>query len=537
MMTSNLMMKFSRQSWYRTALSVLLIMCMVTSMMIMTVDDSHASITGALAGLVMTEDIALKMGAFLVTAGVVLTSDNTVQLLNGWWNSMTDTVKTTVEAFTSGNVLGDIFSNVSSWLSSVLNTGNIFYSREFGETYVFPKYDLVENSSSHFLFKVSSGNATLVDFKEGSEFNVMGIPFKFFDQTTESIDSWGTVGTQLTDGTWKYIYDLNSSSYHLSSCSPLYRLWFYKGKDSVRDAIRFQSFSKGSFPGNWNSNDVYWAEPSGIVNMNIPDATWDFFNYLYTGTMTSELIGTATTLPEYLPDSSDEANALTSGTTVFVPTTFETLWESTPEQLKTGEFVDVPVVPDIPITGETSGTISGEGSGTGVFEGIGSWVMDIPVLGDILGALRGVWDSVKGIAGTVATIATSVAALASGEVPAELETRIKQFSGQIFDLLSWDELSQSMAALESFGSGYGEPPVISINLHNLLEPAQNIGRFDNGFNNTETTVIDFSILEDERFGFMGMTLIELIRMMAAISMIWYTAWYVWEKIVPDDVVR
>ena len=50
-------------------------------------------------------------------------------------------------------------------------------------------------------------------------------------------------------------------------------------------------------------------------------------------------------------------------------------------------------------------------------------------------------------------------------------------------------------------------------------------------------MIDFEILEDERFGFMGMTLIELIRMMAAISMIWYTAWYVWEKIVPDDAVR
>ena len=425
---------------------------------------------------------------------------------------MTDTVRTTVESFTSGNVLGDVFSNVSTWLGSVLNTGNIFFSKDMDSSFIFPE---LKGHSSYVT------NPHYKRINRGQSYSDLGITISYPDWTQLDIIYYGG----------------NKESYVIPSEYPYFqvlRRFDFNSTESTFTAYCY--LDKGS------SSDP-WAVPS-VISKDSTDWPSGFYEYLYFLLTDSALpdientsLGIAHTIPEYLPDSSDEANALTSGTTVFVPTSFETLWETTPEQLKTGDFVDVPVVPDIPITGETSGTISGEGSGTGVFEGVGSWVMDIPVLGDILGALRGVWDSVKGIAGTVSTIAAGVAALASGEVPAELETRIKQFSGQIFDLLSWDELSQSMEALENFGSGYGEPPVISINLHNLLEPAQNIGRFDNEFNNTETTVIDFKILEDERFGFMGMTLIELIRMMAAISMIWYTAWYVWEKIVPDDAVR
>ena len=561
-MAAKMMMKFSRQSWYRTALSVLLIMCMVTTMMVATTVESEA--VAVLPGLVCGAGVALTIGALLAGSGVPMSEENSAALINAFYWGCDAEQLAIIESFSPGQAIGDLFNAVSGFFTTYLNTGNLFYDRSLDSSTVFPRPSSVNFPYIYFL---------------DLEFYPMGadVVYNAFGTTTSFAYS-GFLGdgtTYIGDCTLTYL-DGSTLYFGLMRYVKPFSRFVFNESDSSFD-IQYNYYSKTGYrPG-------LTSHPSGNLvkgDSRFSPGFWDYLMLLLDSSFESDIVGVSVPVSEFLPLSTDTEKALVTTTPVYVPQTWEQLWDATPEIVRTGTFTGTggTTDPDNPdddtdiVVGPATGTITGDGTGTGVFEGIGKWLWEIPILAEIYalgqqirsivndgfgissaistlvsgiqGTLQSIWTTVTdilspvtGILSGVQSLVTSVGALASGEVPAELETRIKQFSGQIFDLLSWDEMSQSMAALENMGSGYGEAPVISINLHNLLEPAQNIGRFDNAFNNTETTVIDFKILEDERFGFMGMTLIELIRMMAAISMIWYTAWYVWEKIVPDDAVR
>lgn len=575
-MAAKMMMKFSRQSWYRTALSVLLIMCMVTSMMIMTVEEAHASVT--LTGLACSAVVGLTIGALLAGSGVSMSEENSVPLINAFYWGCDAEQLAIIESFNTGQAIGDLFDVVSKWFITHLNTGNIFYSNDTNETLVFPKAFKYSNTQIMFGSFDTLGDmpGTIYDKDFGTS-SFCGLNFSGPVGVYIDPDTIGPTVTYL-NGSTESLWASHSGTFE--AFIPIYQFVYFSNSMSYQVQSRFLSSS--------SSNSYGWDQYVSSDSEYFPSNLYWYLEYVRTGTMSDNAdIGVTSPVSEYLPGSSDVAKALTSTTPLHVPQTWQQLWDATPEIVRTGTFTGTggTTDPDNPdddtdiVVGDATGTITGDGTGTGIFEGLGNFVLKLPLLSQIVtfiqniihlitsgnniitsiqGVLQSIWQSITGIPQALSDIwtsvkellspvtgiltgiqslVTSVTALASGEVPAELQDRIYQFSGQIFDLLSWDELSQSMAALENFGSGYGEPPVISINLHNLLEPAQNIGRFDNEFNNTETTVIDFKILEDERFGFMGMTLIELIRMMAAISMLWYTGWYVWGKIVPDEVVK
>ena len=106
-MAAKMMMKFSRQSWYRTALSVLLIMCMVTSMMIMTVEEAHASVT--LTGLACSAVVGLTIGALLAGSGVSMSEENSVPLINAFYWGCDAEQLAIIESFNTGQAIGYLF--------------------------------------------------------------------------------------------------------------------------------------------------------------------------------------------------------------------------------------------------------------------------------------------------------------------------------------------------------------------------------------------------------------------------------------------
>ncbi len=586
MMTAKM---FYKRSWWRSALAVLLIMCMVTTMLVATTVEAEA--VAVLPGLVCGAGVALTIGALLAGSGVPMSEENSAALINAFYWGCDETQLAIIENFSAGQAIGDLFEAVSGWFGGVLNSvGRIFYNPS--SSFVLPTVTLRDGSSyKHTYYDFNNWSDYSISVYEAEPdvvFSKYGLNWVWHDVSSVGSTTYGCLYQVGSDGTETSLV-FSTGEYRTSVVYPFNSVYLY-----CESSPRLKSYCVQM---NGDSSIASY----GTVDVSTGSSTLsiEWVDYLISIMSSGDYNGSsyAEVLTEYLPTSTDTEKALVTTTPVYVPQTWEQLWDATPEIVRTGTFTDVDtgsgeVVdpggttdPDNPdddtdiVVGDATGTITGDGTGTGIFEGLGNFVLKLPLLSQIVTfiqniihlitsgnslitsiqsvlqsiwqsitgipqALSDIWTSVKellspvtGILTGVQSLVTSVGALASGEVPAELQDRIYQFSGQIFDLLSWDELSQSMAALEDFGSGYGEPPVISINLHNLLEPAQNIGRFDNEFNNTETTVIDFKILEDDRFCFMGMTLIELIRMMVAISMIWYTAWYVWGKIVPDDAIK
>lgn len=567
MMTAKM---FYKKSWWRSALALLLIMCMVTSMVIMTVEDAHASVT--LTGLACSAVVGLTIGALLAGSGVPMTEENSVPLINAFYWGCDAEQLAIIESFNPGQAIGDLFDAVSNFFTTNLSTGNLFYSKDPMLASTFPA--LYSDGTNIYAYENFTTNASALDG------TILGCPFEWKYLSVENGYAVGDL----------YFVGLNDSEYCIADNYTSYTIWLVKGSNGnagirysqSRDCFLWYPSLGTSSGGNASSsggyNEVY---PPGSDRAYWPDAVYYYLKSVYTGDFTNNsYVGLTTPISEYLPTSTDTEKVLTTTTPVYVPQTWEQLWDATPEIVRTGTFTGTggTTDPDNPdddtdiVVGPATGTITGDGTGTGVFEGIGKWLWEIPILAEIYalgqqirsivndgfgissaisslvsgiqGTLQSIWTTVTdilspvtGILTGVQSLVTSVGALASGEVPAELQDRIYQFSGQIFDILSWDEMSRSMAALENMGSGYGEPPVITLNLHRLVDTAQGIGHFKNTFDNEEVTVIDFEILEDERFQFMGMTIIEWIRLMFTVSMIWYTAWYVWEKIVPDDAVR
>lgn len=215
--------------------------------------------------------------------------------------------------------------------------------------------------------------------------------------------------------------------------------------------------------------------------------------------------------------TSDTGQALTVDQPLTIPQDVQSAVGATAPDVRVGD-----IVVDPPIAGDTSGTITGEGGGTGVFEGVGNWILNIPILGDILAALQ--------------SIISHLQQLLSTDLPAELQSQIESFRDALVDKLALNQFTQSFAALQQMQTGYGSAPHITLNLHALVNTAQHVGSFSNTFPDEESVVIDFSFLEDERFKFMDLTLIDLIRALASLAMVLSTAIYCYKKITSGDVI-
>lgn len=221
--------------------------------------------------------------------------------------------------------------------------------------------------------------------------------------------------------------------------------------------------------------------------------------------------------------SSGSGQALTQDQPLTIPQDVQSAVGATaPDVRGSSEAGGGDVVVDPPISGDTSGTITGEGGGTGVFEGVGNWILNIPILGDILAALQ--------------SIISQLQQLLSADLPEELQYQIEVFRDALVDKLALNQFTQSFAAFQQMQTGYGTAPKITLNLHALANTAQQVGSFSNTFPDEESVVIDFSFLEDERFKFMDLTLIDLIRALGSLAMVMSTALYCYKKITSGDVI-
>lgn len=218
----------------------------------------------------------------------------------------------------------------------------------------------------------------------------------------------------------------------------------------------------------------------------------------------------------YFP-TSDTGQALTEDQPLTIPQDVQSAVGATAPDVRVGE-----IVVDPPIAGDSSGTITGQGGGTGVFEGVGNWILNIPILGDILAALQ--------------SIISQLQQLLSTDLPEQLQSQIEAFRDALVDKLALNQFTQSFSAFQQMQTGYGTAPKITLNLHALANVAQQVGSFSNSFPDEESVVIDFSFLEDERFKFMDLTLIDLIRALGSLAMVMSTALYCYKKITSGDVI-
>lgn len=255
--------------------------------------------------------------------------------------------------------------------------------------------------------------------------------------------------------------------------------------------------------------DVGW---STVKNFGWPSEVFQRF----TGSGLDLGTGSVSVDSTFFP-TSDTGQALTADQPLTIPQDVQSAVGATAPDVRGSSEAGGGVV-----SGDTSGTISGEGGGTGVFEGVGNWILNIPILGDILKALQ--------------SIISHLQQLLSTDLPAELQSHIESFRDALVDKLALNQFTQSFAALQQMQTGYGSAPQITLNLHVLANTAQHVGSFSNTFTDEESVVIDFSFLEDERFKFMDLTLIDLIRALASLSMVLSTAIYCYKKITSGDVI-
>jgi len=99
-------------------------------------------------------------------------------------------------------------------------------------------------------------------------------------------------------------------------------------------------------------------------------------------------------------------------------------------------------------------------------------------------------------------------------------------------------LKQSMERLQNIPTEKGEPPVIYINLHELLNAGVShiSPGTGNPFNNENSIFIDFGYLDTEDITFLDYTLIDYFRFLIGMGMISITALHIWGRIFPSKVV-
>lgn len=182
--------------------------------------------------------------------------------------------------------------------------------------------------------------------------------------------------------------------------------------------------------------------------------------------------------------------------------------------------------PDIPIPSEQ----------TGFWSGLWEWlkailkaILSIPGLivtgiGNLLSALWEFLQSIlDGIGSIIASLTDSVLSI---DVAAVQEGIMEPFRLPRFQ--------QTWNVIQDFDTLSVEPPKLNINLGQLFGAGTSLFISQNPFSNSDSTFIDFSLLNQYSFG--GMPLISYFRFLTGVGFIWTTFNYCWRKLTPDTVI-
>lgn len=221
--------------------------------------------------------------------------------------------------------------------------------------------------------------------------------------------------------------------------------------------------------------------------------------------------------------------------TITLPTSQDALYDGVPLAPES----DVPYTP-----GETTGTIEGDvGIISGVVGTIGQilsniWNKILEILSSMVAFFQAIMAWVNSFFSELAlTIEAVLTEFFTIPTPFVLPTDM--FDGMLDDLLDKTGLSafdQTFSRLQNLQTGYGSPPEITINLHELMAATTNIGSgFSVPLANKESLVIDFAKLEEVEFW--NMSLIDLIRALLSLSMVGMTFNYIYRKVIPDKVIE
>lgn len=182
--------------------------------------------------------------------------------------------------------------------------------------------------------------------------------------------------------------------------------------------------------------------------------------------------------------------------------------------------------PDIPIPSEQ----------TGFWSGLWEWlkailkaILSIPGLivtgiGNLLSAL---WEFLQSIVDGIGSIIASL-------TDSALIIDVEAVRDGIMEPFKLPRFQQTWNIIQNFDTSSVEPPKLSINLGQLFSAGTSRFTNQNPFINSDTTFIDFSLLNQYSFG--GMALIAYFRFLTGVGFIWTTFNYCWRKLTPDTVI-
>ena len=317
---------------------------------------------------------------------------------------------------------------------------------------------------------------------------------------------------------------------------------------------KFYVYSQGALmrSASSTSNTVgYYSHPPGLISKDgsigycyIGD-TYIEFGVMYPMQSNNYLVATAPASVTSIPlDSTFEPKnsvpppfwlPINDMGTITLPTSQDALYDGVP----IAPDIDVPYTP-----GETTGTVEGDvGIVAGLVGTIGQllsniWAKILEMLSSMVEFFQAIMAWVNAFFSELAlTIEAVLTEFFTVPTPFVLPTDM--FDGMLDDLLDKTGLSafdQTFSRLKNLQTGYGSPPEITINLHQLMAATTNIGSgFSVPLANKESLVIDFAKLQEVEFW--NMSLIDLIRALLSLSMVGMTFNYIYRKIIPDKVIE
>ncbi|ERK28218.1 hypothetical protein [Clostridium intestinale] len=235
------------------------------------------------------------------------------------------------------------------------------------------------------------------------------------------------------------------------------------------------------------------------------------------------------------PNTSSIPNTSTDAGIVIQPKTQEwvpsTVYNPSDVNVGTGEVAEDGTLTDtIPNTGE------GEIPNTGFWTSLWNWlqkiidaILSIPGLivtgiGNLLSAL---WEFLQSIVDGIGSIIASL-------TDSVLSIDVEAIQEGIMEPFKLPRFQQTWNVIQNFDTSSVEPPKLNINLGQLFSAGTSRFTSQNPFSNSETTFIDFSLLNQYSFG--GMPLIAYFRFLTGVGFIWTTFNYCWRKLTPDTVI-
>lgn len=356
---------------YNRALSLLLIICIMFCAFFGSVESSSA--------LVLNPWTIALCGALLTAAGLTFGSPSDMEAAAGSFaGSVSDSIMADLQAkaaeYEASNdndfflTLGaDIIAAISGWLSgltsseggsvsvdnwisintSTLEIGQILCSFDYTPCVISP--DDFNWEEHDFFFPVSCWGFALYRFENPNW------PTGTYKLNTYYFDGHSSVSSNVHVSTFPF-------SLKVSSIDDTYfTLGLYNNSGSL---VSSNSFALSNF--------ATISVLDGVTSIPF-DSTW-------------------------APDSEDKSKALVPGASVKLPKGLvnsdgaldsDVVGAMTPESVRAGSA-------DIPDVIAGTGTITGTGEGTGIFEGIGSLVLDIPIIGTIASTLSEILEAIKG---------------------------------------------------------------------------------------------------------------------------------------------